>query len=869
MIQAAALLRAPTPVPVRPVVGALRASDSIGRGGCANRGRLGEDEHHARQVTEALGKVQPKLTIGAPDDPLKKEADEVADKVMRMPAGVSTPPPPGPGFGGALDTGSGGAPLPAEARSFFEPRFARDLGHVRVHDGTQAGALARDIGARALTLGSHVYFASGHYDPASRAGRRLLAHELTHVLQQGRSENIVRAQADTTKRQGGGSAEIPAAKRSNKKFAREQGEADAAMIRAGDSLSPQDRALVNARLNFFQGAAKEAYVREVRPALIAATTKEIEFEPAYSGKVPDGPWAERTRIRRRRERTHRFFHRLRDSQLHEGYVKRLQLYLDGGMEANNHIDVEAIEQIIAERAPDAPWHASARADFLARQAAQLRSENRERFLPTLPAYWQNQFGALTEQTEAWPEEARHYARDLLWMWQEHAGSPAAAERSVFDDISKRFAGVVRDRARAIHKECQGLNRGTLDNVWGDPCEPWFKDGGRGKGPDYLLSFRRRLGLATDEDHVPYRTIVYWLEEFTKQSNSLPTQVGGVHLEILGSWAQVQGGMSMALKPSPIPAPGQALSSAKPPTTAMVKPVPRAVQSPGGTRPPPGGPPSSRLKKGDIVSPGAETGLGPQRVQAVLPGVEVLSPVVKMPRPGRALPPAKPATYAMTKAPQPAPKTAPQTPRKPARVPKDIHDSVERGIVEEGLVQPGPTAKPRPRSPSVRGAGQQARKQFKTVRPELARELGVRPKADVHHAIELQNLDRYPGIYTAKELNARANARGIPLESGGRKQLHNSKIREIIDRHYRRIDAEIIQHRLRPRTPSYNQFVRWNLDNMMKEIDYLLGQFFTENRRKLHQKALPGSSGPPAAGKAGSDRPAAQGSGGDQVEEPRP
>ncbi|HET7864308.1 MAG TPA: DUF4157 domain-containing protein, partial [Burkholderiaceae bacterium] len=80
--------------------------------------------------------------------------------------------------------GRGGKPLDAAARAFFEPRFGVDLGAVRIHTGTSAAQSAQDLGALAYTVGRDVVFNAGQYAPHSDTGRRLLAHELTHVLQQ-------------------------------------------------------------------------------------------------------------------------------------------------------------------------------------------------------------------------------------------------------------------------------------------------------------------------------------------------------------------------------------------------------------------------------------------------------------------------------------------------------------------------------------------------------------------------------------------------------------------------------------------------------------------------------------------------------------
>jgi len=85
----------------------------------------------------------------------------------------------------AAAVSSGGRPLPAAARDFFEPRFGRDLSHVRIHTDAEAGSAAREIGARAYTLRNHIAFAPGQFDPVSSSGRHLMAHELTHTMQQG------------------------------------------------------------------------------------------------------------------------------------------------------------------------------------------------------------------------------------------------------------------------------------------------------------------------------------------------------------------------------------------------------------------------------------------------------------------------------------------------------------------------------------------------------------------------------------------------------------------------------------------------------------------------------------------------------------
>ncbi|MGB3458295.1 MAG: DUF4157 domain-containing protein [Halobacteriota archaeon] len=84
----------------------------------------------------------------------------------------------------------GGQPLPQSVRAFFEPRFGYDFSQVRIHTDTRAAESAQAVNARAFTSGRDVVFGTGQYTPGTKEGQRLLAHELTHVVQQA-SGNIV------------------------------------------------------------------------------------------------------------------------------------------------------------------------------------------------------------------------------------------------------------------------------------------------------------------------------------------------------------------------------------------------------------------------------------------------------------------------------------------------------------------------------------------------------------------------------------------------------------------------------------------------------------------------------------------------------
>ena len=89
------------------------------------------------------------------------------------------------------ETGAG-QPLPRDTRAFMESRMGADFGDVRLHTGGKAERLNQDIGAQAFTHGQDIYLAEGAADPASARSKHLLAHELTHTLQQGGVRRVQR-----------------------------------------------------------------------------------------------------------------------------------------------------------------------------------------------------------------------------------------------------------------------------------------------------------------------------------------------------------------------------------------------------------------------------------------------------------------------------------------------------------------------------------------------------------------------------------------------------------------------------------------------------------------------------------------------------
>ncbi|MDB5250072.1 MAG: hypothetical protein JWQ40_4466 [Segetibacter sp.] len=163
--------------------------------------------------------IQPKLVIGAVNDPLEQEADTMADVVMKMPempsvrrkcadcereeeqikrkpltslvtSFLQTKSETGSVATDAvtnkiLATKGSGSSMDDSTKSFMESRFGTDFSSVRIHNNDDAARMSTELNAKAFTVGNDIYFNSGAYVSTSTEARKLLAHELTHVVQQG------------------------------------------------------------------------------------------------------------------------------------------------------------------------------------------------------------------------------------------------------------------------------------------------------------------------------------------------------------------------------------------------------------------------------------------------------------------------------------------------------------------------------------------------------------------------------------------------------------------------------------------------------------------------------------------------------------
>jgi len=166
--------------------------------------------------------VQAKLTVNEPGDMYEQEADAMADRVMRMSSTETVKPVTGligkslqrkcahceeeekkkpimrkaeagnsgisvsSSFAASLNSSKGGgSALPQNTRGFMENAFSADFSSVKIHSDSQASEMSESIHAKAFTYGNDIYFSIGEYHPNTNRGKHLLAHELTHTLQQG------------------------------------------------------------------------------------------------------------------------------------------------------------------------------------------------------------------------------------------------------------------------------------------------------------------------------------------------------------------------------------------------------------------------------------------------------------------------------------------------------------------------------------------------------------------------------------------------------------------------------------------------------------------------------------------------------------
>jgi hypothetical protein len=125
-----------------------------------------------------------KTKVSKKEEEIKRSASDKEPEIQKKANGAAQSPKSD--FEKKLDSGKGGGSgLPAGVKGKMESAMGADLSGVRIHTGAKAAEMSQEINAQAFTHGNNIYFNEGKYDPASSAGQHLLAHELTHTLQQG------------------------------------------------------------------------------------------------------------------------------------------------------------------------------------------------------------------------------------------------------------------------------------------------------------------------------------------------------------------------------------------------------------------------------------------------------------------------------------------------------------------------------------------------------------------------------------------------------------------------------------------------------------------------------------------------------------
>lgn len=159
-----------------------------------------QDHFFSSAANKPAKLLQRKLNISEPNDASEKEADVMAEKVIqrsenidRSPMGTGTNDKDISTTEQALASSKGGGnKMPEGTLQKMESSFNRDFSQVRIHDNSAAVQMSRDLNAQAFTQGNDIYFNAGKFDPHSRTGQHLLAHELTHTIQQGHGSNLNR-----------------------------------------------------------------------------------------------------------------------------------------------------------------------------------------------------------------------------------------------------------------------------------------------------------------------------------------------------------------------------------------------------------------------------------------------------------------------------------------------------------------------------------------------------------------------------------------------------------------------------------------------------------------------------------------------------
>jgi hypothetical protein len=417
---------------------------------CACGGRASELTGECEECSKKkMAGAQTKLQVNEPGDIYEQEADRVAERVTGQPAhsDLSSAPPRIQRFSGQSNGQVSAAPpsvnralaspgrsLEPALRQDMERRFSQDFSRVRVHTGAVAEQSAWDVDAHAYTLGSNIVFGAGQFAPRTSEGRRLIAHELAHVVQQ-RSAGIQSIQRRPVK---------DLRWKQSITAARYRGRLMATRIRRHGKLSTEARAKINQELAYFEGAAKDVYVKEVRPALVQTVEIEMPEMQMWKG-LPTRPTS-------------------------------LSLL----KEDPRQISEEELERPLKE--------------------IETAEENR------LAAAREAEVEKLKELTKSWPSKYQEFAVSLLRPLLEKTThiDPRAVSDRIRQPILQEYRRWLEEQDKVLEKVCQAMRgvgglRGLILKSQAafqpqlDPCRRWFADEDS-HGPSELRDLERLLRI---------------------------------------------------------------------------------------------------------------------------------------------------------------------------------------------------------------------------------------------------------------------------------------------------------------------------------------------------------------------------------------
>ncbi len=626
------------------------------------------------------------LKVSQPNDPAEIEADRVADKVMRMPVGevnrdkkgtsslasqkvsvhlaplssahiptvhrkeavtgAAPKPPPDYTPPSIIDVmKSGGQPIDRETRSFFEPRFGHDLGHVRVHTDTFAAQTARSISAKAYTLGSNIVFGSGEYRPDSESGRHLLAHELAHTIQQSNLSDTLPSSVPHVsidiRSSGVGLSRTPDLDEERRKAV---AEAEAVIASMHDDDEDEPVAITSLAISkkglsrpIVKPAAKVAkrtscpggampYMGVCMSDEILETLPQADFDLKQAQKIVLTHAGKAERAQKRRDLTIKRFgpnlpvadyqkaieqylsnqdHRTRREylaaldRLELRYQHQVDLFLKNP-EWRDRYDLLTLQKIVAEHSPQIA-------------ATRVQDVNEYLSMPNWTAGEQVQMDRLKNDIKGWTDEEQKLARNLLWRWFEltREGQHSSAAKDIIIKMTEqRLDQWLHAADKAREEDCKKNPTGTVEKLYRlhgiDRCKPWFDEENQSPyfhGPSELHDFRMQTRIRLSEDESPQSLVFECVKEYRRHTNieeqlrtmQAQAMVGlAVHYTLIGStYLEAQNNTAPASKIMNLPANG----------------VGRIIDTP----------------------------MGPQRVRAIMPnGDFVLDPIVNAPRADRAL-----------------------------------------------------------------------------------------------------------------------------------------------------------------------------------------------------------------------------------------